>query len=181
MTSRSRAFAPPLAPALAVLAAAAALTGCSSFGRALGAEKVTPDEFRVVTRAPLTVPPDYALRPPRPGEPRPQELAPDDQARAALFGQDLGQGASAGERTLVSRAGAEAVDASVRDQVDFEGANIVHRNEQFADRVLTQNAPGAVDTRTQEERDAEAEAVRRATGGTTVIIQREGGEKLPGT
>ena len=49
--------------------------------------KVTPDEFRVVTKAPLVVPPDYALRPPAPGEPRPQELQPESAARTALLGQ----------------------------------------------------------------------------------------------
>lgn len=165
---------------LAVLAAAATASSCNTMSRALGMEKVTPDEFRVVTRAPLTVPPDYALRPPRPGEPRPQELAPDEEARRALlFGQDVGQNASAGERTLVSRAGAEAVDPNIRDQVDFEGQSVVHRSEGFANRV---NAPeGTPDARTPEQQQAEAEAVRRATGGGTVIIQREAGEKLPGT
>ena len=32
-----------------------------------------PDEFAVESRAPLTVPPDFDLRPPEPGAPRPQE------------------------------------------------------------------------------------------------------------
>jgi len=50
------------------------LAGCQSAAAALGMTKVVPDEFRVVTKAPLTVPPDYSLRPPAPGEPRPQEL-----------------------------------------------------------------------------------------------------------
>ena len=159
--------------AILILAAAATTTGCGGMSRALGMEKVTPDEFRVVTRAPLTVPPDYALRPPRPGEPRPQELAPDAEARAALFGQDTGQSASGGERQLVTRAGAEAVDPNIRDQVDFEGGNIVRRNEGFSDAVNAQNQ-----TRTPEQE----EAVRRATGGGAVTIQREGGDvKLPGT
>ena len=48
------------------------LSGCNSAGQALGITKVTHDEFRVVTKAPLTIPPDYSLRPPSPGEPRPQ-------------------------------------------------------------------------------------------------------------
>ena len=30
--------------------------------------KRSPDEFAVVRRAPLILPPDYGLRPPRPGE-----------------------------------------------------------------------------------------------------------------
>ena len=44
------------------LIAAAGLAGCQSASQALGMTKVTPDEFRVVTKAPLVVPPDYALR-----------------------------------------------------------------------------------------------------------------------
>ena len=65
-----------------VIVAAAALVavglaGCQSTQRALGMSKVTPDEFRIVTKAPLVVPPDYGLRPPAPGEPRPSELQPE--------------------------------------------------------------------------------------------------------
>ena len=65
--------------------AAAGLSGCTSTQKALGMSKVTPDEFRIVTKAPLVVPPDYALRPPAPGEPRPQELQPESAARNALL------------------------------------------------------------------------------------------------
>lgn len=164
---------------LAFAAAAATVSGCGTVSRALGAGKVTPDEFRVVTSAPLTLPPDYSLRPPRPGEPRPQELAPDQEARAAIFGQDTGQTASPGERALVAGAGAEAVDPNARDTVDFESQNIVHRNEAFADRVLA-NTPQA---QTEEQRREEEEAIRRATGGGEVTIERDGrsGIKLPGT
>lgn len=179
-------------PALAILAAAAAVSGCSSFASAIGATKIAPDEFRVVTRAPLTLPPDYSLRPPNPGQPRPQELEPDAEARAALFGQDIGQGASQGERTLVNRAGAEAVDPTVRDQVDFDSSNVVHRSQAFADRVLSFQgqeaeaaAPAPADPAEAEARTAEQEAVRRATGGGDVTIEREEGGgfgiKLPGT
>ncbi|MDX2277401.1 MAG: DUF3035 domain-containing protein [Hyphomonadaceae bacterium] len=163
---------------LAIAVAAATTTGCNTLSRALGATKVTPDEFRVVTSAPLTLPPDYSLRPPAPGAPRPQELAPDQEARAALFGQDIGQNASAGERALVAGAGAEAVDAEARQTVDFESQSIVHRNEAFADRVLAQSTQAP----TPEQQQAEAEAIRRATGGGEVTIERDGGGiKLPGT
>ena len=48
--------------------------------------KRVPDEFAVVQRAPLTIPPDFELRPPRPGEVRPQTGTTSDQARAALVG-----------------------------------------------------------------------------------------------
>jgi len=48
------------------LVATVGLAGCNSTRSALGMTKVTPDEFRVVTKAPLVVPPDYSLRPPAP-------------------------------------------------------------------------------------------------------------------
>lgn len=172
----------PLASAatFVAIAAAAAAASCSSSGG-----RGAPDEFRVVTRAPLELPPDYALRPPRPGEPRPQELQPNEEARTALFGQDLGRDATAGERSLVARAGAETTDANIRSTVDFEGANIVHRDEAFADRVI-QFQGAAADAANPavpaEQRTAEAEATRRVTGGAAVTIERrETGFKLPGT
>lgn len=178
----------PIMTVVAILAAASAASGCSTLSRSLGAGKASPDEFRVVTRAPLTLPPDYSLRPPRPGEARPQELEPDAEARAALFGQDVAQAASGGERTLVQRAGAEAVDPNIRQQVDFEGQNIVHRTEGFVDRIISfggSSAPATqpLDAEAEQRRLADEEAVRRATGGGQVIIQRNapGGFKLPGT
>jgi hypothetical protein len=172
---------------LAILAAASAAGGCASFSRAIGATKVAPDEFRVVTQAPLTLPPDYNLRPPRPGEPRPQELEPDMEARAALFGDEVGQAASAGERALVSNAGATAADANIRDTIDFESQGVVRRNEGFVNRLLSfggSGAPRAAPLNAEEEarRLEDEEAIRRATGGGQVVIRRErGGFKLPGT
>src|SRR5262245_40663805 len=120
---------------VAVLVAATAASGCASLGRAIGATTSSPHEFRVVTQAPLTLPPDYNRRPPRPGEPRPQELAPGDEARVALFGEEVGQAASQGERTLVTHAGADAADPNIRDTIDFEAQGVVRRNQGFVDRL----------------------------------------------
>lgn len=39
------------------------ISACSSVKRTLGIENSSPDEFMVTTRAPLTLPPDYDLRP----------------------------------------------------------------------------------------------------------------------
>jgi hypothetical protein len=64
------------------------LGGCSkgTVQDALGMSKRAPDEFAVVRRAPLIVPPDYDLRPPEPGAPRPNVGRTADQARVALTG-----------------------------------------------------------------------------------------------
>jgi hypothetical protein len=64
------------------------ISGCSrgSVQDALGMSKRAPDEFAVVRRAPLIMPPDYDLRPPDPGAPRPNIGRTADQARVALTG-----------------------------------------------------------------------------------------------
>ena len=50
--------------AVALTGALAATAGCQSTKQALGMTKVVPDEFRVVTMAPLTVPPEYEVQSP---------------------------------------------------------------------------------------------------------------------
>ncbi len=166
---------------IAVVAAASAAAGCGGMRKALGVEKAAPDEFRVVTKAPLVIPPDYALRPPRPGDPRPQELRPDADARAALFGQDVGRTASEGEKLLVSKAGAEAVDPAIRAQVDLDGGAIVRKPEALSDAVLNygRKTPEA----DSEEARLQAEELARRTVGTGAIVigkPSESRSKLPG-
>lgn len=158
---------------LAMLGAAA----CSSGPR-------TPDEFRVVRKAPLTVPPDYNLRPPSPGSARPQELQPDAQARVAVFGADIGKDASAGEKSFITAAGGEATDRTVRQQVDFDNAQILRKNRGFADTILNfgkSNGETVVDAAAEAERlRTEQEAVKDVTGGGQVILKSKRTSKLPG-
>ncbi|MEM9124092.1 MAG: DUF3035 domain-containing protein, partial [Pseudomonadota bacterium] len=62
------------------------LSGCGGVKSSLGLEKKSPDEFTVMTEAPLVMPPDYSLRPPQPGAPRPGNLSPQAQAQQAIIG-----------------------------------------------------------------------------------------------
>ena len=66
------------------LAGALLISGCSDLKKAIGLERSTPDEFAVESRAPLTMPPDFNLRPPQPGAARPQEKSSDLQARQVI-------------------------------------------------------------------------------------------------
>lgn len=172
---------------VAVLAAATAASGCAGFSRAIGASRSAPDEFRVMTHAPLTLPPDYNLRPPRPGEARPGESDPATEARAALFGDNVGQAASQGERAFISAAGASTADDSIREQIDYEAQGVVRRNEGFVDRLLAFGGSGApaaapLDPEQEQRRLDDEESIRRATGGGQITIRRErSGFRLPGT
>jgi hypothetical protein len=60
------------------------MAGCTDFKRSIGLEQTMPDEFAVESRAPLTIPPDFDLRPPTPGAPRPQEKSTDQQAKQVM-------------------------------------------------------------------------------------------------
>ena len=79
-------------------ACAAALAGCSGDSqRTFGFSRDAPDEFTVTTRAPLAMPPSFALPPPTPGVSRPQELSDAQKARAGAGAAD-GAGWAAGEQ-----------------------------------------------------------------------------------
>src|SRR5882757_5732591 len=110
-----------LIPLCLVALGLVALGGCSAFENLGGGKKVSPDEFKIVSHSPLTMPPNAELRPPRPGEPRPQEVTPADQAKEALSpalaGRTQARAAGAGggppptggsEQALVAKAGQSA-------------------------------------------------------------------------
>jgi hypothetical protein len=116
------------------------LGGCSSAGlsRTFGLTRDAPDEFTVVTRAPLSMPPDFTLRPPQPGVARPQEQSDRSLAESALVPEAaLGGppvGMTAGQAALVRDAGGGA-PADIRQRVDQE-ARLDTSNDTFIDRLL---------------------------------------------
>ncbi len=169
------------------------MSGCQAAGRALGMTKVTPDEFRVVTKAPLVVPPEYALRPPTPGEPRPQELQPESQARQALLGQREAINRSEGEVLLANRAGASKADPLIRYVVDDQYGDIAHKEKSFADRVMfwrrgqpqttVADAAAAAESPAPLDPAVVQKTVAALTGNKPVVIQRAPEKKrfkLPG-
>jgi hypothetical protein len=178
--------------ALALAGAAVSLTACGSTREALGMTKVTPDEFRVVEKAPLTLPPDFDLRPPAPGEPRPQELQPESAARLALLGARNSESRSEGEKLFAAKAGADKADPLARYVVDDEFGAIAYKDKSFADRVMfwksgapqdiaqNQSAAAALEAKPVDPK-VEAVRVRELTGGKTIIIAKQAGKtKLPG-
>src|SRR5215472_2925119 len=74
----------------ACIGALSLLSACSGFKQMIGLDQPMPDEFAVESRAPLTVPPDFDLRPPSPGAPRPQEKTAEQQAEQVM--QQAGPG-----------------------------------------------------------------------------------------
>jgi len=156
---------------IAAGAALAVTTACSS-----GGGTRTPDEFRVVTKAPLIVPPEYALRPPQAGGSLPSEVDPSRTEVATTFGTTVGKDASKSERALVAAAGANAVNPMVRSQVDYEETKTIRKSTGVVDTLLF--------WRKDKPEDLESARTDNATGGGEIVIEKATGStrlKLPGT
>jgi hypothetical protein len=111
------------------------LPSCSDFRVALGMDRVGPDEFAVESRAPLTIPPDFDLRPPQPGAPRPQEATPAERARKVI--DTAGPGEPGKQATSVLRV-PEGGTRSTGSQVD--------PNQQVGQGSLADKLLGSADT-----------------------------------
>ena len=173
------------------LAALSALTlgGCGMFENLGGAKKVSPDEFKIVSHSPLTMPPNAELRPPRPGEPRPQEVTPADQAKEALS-PALGArpqrnavltGTSTATRTgseqaLVQRAGGSNIDPNIRSRVNQDTKTINDSDKSFVDSLIFWQDPQpsgvVVDPTKEQQRLREAQASGQPVAGNTPTITR---------
>ncbi len=96
--------------------AAVVLTACG--GNDI-ADRKRPDEFAVGRQAPLVIPPDFALNPPKPGAPRPIGSDSQQQALETLFGPGVQlPPRSEIENKLLSDAKALRTDANIRNTAD---------------------------------------------------------------
>jgi len=166
-----------------------ALGGCSAFENLGGGKKVAPDEFKIVSHSPLTMPPNAELRPPRPGEPRPQEMTPADQAKEALSpalagrtqqriagGPDAPRAGSGGEQALVARAGQGGVDPDIRGRVNQDTKTINDNDKTFIDSLIFwQDTPPSgvvLDPSKEQQRLRDAQASGQPASGPTPTITR---------
>lgn len=120
------------------VAAASTLLALSACGGRSGGGVVNrdrPDEMAVARHAPLVIPPDFGLVPPRPGAPRPQEADSSTQALEAMFGGAAAR--SAAERGLISAAGGSRTD-SARSMVGDPATTVVDKGQSVRDIL---NAP----------------------------------------
>lgn len=116
---------------------AVTLTACGGKGNRLSGRG--PDELAIARSAPLVVPPDYALAPPRPGAPR--ALGVDAQAAAmeALFGPGVKPPPrSQAEQQLLDRAGANNPDPAIRSQAGDPRTSTVNKGVFLAEVLAAQ-------------------------------------------
>jgi hypothetical protein len=164
------------------------LAGCGEdVSRTFGLQRDAPDEFQVTTRAPLSMPPDFALRAPRPGAPRPQEQSGPDSAQAVLAPQAAlaaggarEPGVSPGVSALLQAAGPQ-VQGDIRAKVDSE-SHLDRSPPALVDRLMFWRTPPSegglqVDPRREAQRLRENAALGQnvAEGDSRIIQPRSRG------
>ena len=125
-----------------MLLALGACGGTNTAREMLGIQRNSPDEFAVVSRPPLSVPPEFNLRPPLDGKDSANLPAADEHARALLTGQtppasnvlnaDTAVGAvsvspasSPAEAEFLNRAGADKAQADIRTRIQKDSEVVV--------------------------------------------------------
>ena len=137
------------------LTISALLSGCDKAKKALGQAKEGPDEFAVFQRAPLSLPPDYRLKPPKPGAERPQAVNPRDRAVKALgIKEDISDqpattknnlsSLSPGELSVLQLTGSTKADPSIRMKIEKETGILVTASKTFTDKIAFWQSPRKV-------------------------------------
>ncbi len=173
-----------------------ALSACADVKKQLGLTKQSPDEFKVVSQAPLALPPDYSLRPPEPGIPRPQEGTTSQQAKNAVFRLQQPEagtlepklesdGRSLAELSLLKAAGADQADPNIRRIIDAETLRLNAEDNDFLEALVFWRDPQAageiVDADEEAKRLRENAALGKSvTDGETPTIERKRRAPLEG-
>lgn len=165
-------------------------SACSNVRETLGLNKRPPDEFTVVRKPPLVIPPNFSLRPPKTAGLEPQQTKTVAQAKAALLGQTGTTGTSAaagsaapspansiGEQALLTRAGAEKANPGIRRLILRETTLLEEKDRSFTDRLIfwqkAQPPEQIVDANKEAKRLRQAAAIGKSpTASDTPVIKR---------
>ena len=127
-----------------IVCAALGLQACSS---GIFSGEKTPDEFNVVSKPKLSMPPDYNLRPPRPGLSEKQELPASTRALTILFGDGNAsvRPASRGEQALLDTLDARGRSVNARSLVGNKDNVVVEKGALLDDMMLAEERDGSFD------------------------------------
>ena len=109
-------------PLLLAAPAAMLLSACAGGGLL---NRDGPDEFATARAAPLVIPPDFSLQPPRPGEPDTGAATASQQALQALFGGP--QPRSAVENNVMQQAEVDRAALGARSVAGDPETRVVSR------------------------------------------------------
>ena len=117
------------------------LTGCGSeLAKVLGTDKLPPDEFTILTKPNLIIPPEYNLRPPAEGEVRPTPQQPSRELQALLFNNSNStDDFSQSEINLMTGSDVAESIPNIKEVLDSEMRDVEEVNENLKTQII--NSP----------------------------------------
>ena len=166
---------------LVVLITGSLLSGCSNVRDALGQNKKSPDEFSILARAPLSVPPNFSLRVPNKGMERPQEPSSRNMGRDIIFkksNSERGKDSKSNSSSIRGLLGTNKANPKIREIINAETKSMVFEDKLVLDKLLSwkkQSEDGVlVDAAAEAKRlKNNVEQGKPVTEGKTQIINRK--------
>ena len=159
------------------------LAACSgkdnNVAKVIGLEQSKPDEFSISKNVPLTMPPNFSLRPVGDGQTAQRDSRAIRNAKQ-LFINELQQDSdlSSADIAILSQANAEKAIPNIRDIVDEESTALAKLDAKLVDKILfwrDPTPPGTVISANEEQKRINADQAlgKPITGNDSHIITRE--------
>ena len=167
------------------------VSGCDETKRVFGQTKMAPDEFTVYRRAPLNIPPDFSLRPPKPGAKRMDNIDPRGSIGETLGvlenSRDKGSKKnlkhSTGEAALLQLFETDKANPNIRRLIERETASLYEKDKTITDKMVfwaTKPKFGTALDPVKEKKRIEQNQVlgKKINTGEVPIISRKSKSKL---
>ena len=127
---------------LCLVGAVTLLSACESARKVFSNDKSGPDEFAVYSRPPLSLPPEYTLLPPKPGEKFQRGDSSAALAKQAIVGQAVNRRpplkveGSPGIIALLRETGGLTATPDIRAKINEEASILSSQDQRFVDKLI---------------------------------------------
>lgn len=166
---------------VAIILTVFTVLGCAQPKEALNLNSDSPDEFAVIRKKPLVIPPKFNLRPPENSEKELSKDEPVNEARSVLVGSVLPNkknndklaDTSKGELVFLAKSGISSSNSSIRKILEEENSALASYSNSFVQRLVSrvtgEDKKDLVDPQKEQKRLQE----KRSTGEATIKGQQE--------
>ena len=124
---------------LGLLCLTLTVSACGSgLSDAFAYKKNPPDEFAILKKQPLIIPPDYSLKPPNEAGSKIARSSTRVEAEQILTGRevDINEIASDGEREILDRVGSNPSQNNVRAKIQNDGNNVISKDKTVTEKLI---------------------------------------------
>ena len=155
------------------------LTGCGEVRSMLGQNKQSPDEFAVLSQAPLSIPPNFTLRAPEPGAKRPKKTSKRSDIKRIVLKSEAANamnptpiiGGASGEKSLRNLLGTSSAKPDIRRLLNEENKELIYTDQRFINKLL--KWPSGSATRSLIDAASESERIKTNLDSGKPINQGE--------